>query len=177
LKLLSSLDSASGKGDIYMTSSNQAETSQSPSPPPPCSTPEAQQFDFWLGEWDLTWGESDQGTNKISKIMGGCVILEEFSGAPAMDFQGMSVSVFNQRTGLWHQTWVDNNGGYLDFKGSFENGKMVLSRTATIEGKPALQRMVWYNLSENVLDWNWERSLNGGETWDVLWSIHYKRKG
>ncbi len=23
------------------------------------------EFDFWIGNWDLTWGENDRGTNRI----------------------------------------------------------------------------------------------------------------
>jgi hypothetical protein len=29
------------------------ETETKAAPPPPCSQPEASQFDFWLGEWDV----------------------------------------------------------------------------------------------------------------------------
>jgi len=36
--------------------------------------------------------------------------------------------------------------------------------------------MVWYNITENEFDWNWERSDDGGVTWDVKWQIKYKRK-
>ncbi len=160
-----------------MTKENDSNTAEnSPVPDRPCDSPAGHQFDFWLGEWDLTWGEGEHGTNKITKILGDCVILEEFDGTPAMEFHGMSLSVFNQRTGLWHQTWVDSSGGYLDFKGSFQNEKMILSREAVIEGKSVLQRMVWYNLSEDSLDWNWERSLDSGETWKVAWHIRYVRR-
>ena len=145
-------------------------------PDQPCSAPEARQFDFWLGEWDLTWGEGERGTNTISAILGDCVILEKFDGAPAIEFQGMSVSVFNQRTSLWHQTWVDSSGGYLDFTGSFKEGVMILSREATVDGRPVQQRMVWYNITAKSLDWNWERSSDAGKTWEIVWHIQYSRK-
>ena len=49
----------------------------------PCSSPEAGQFDFWLGDWELSWGDSGKGTNKITKVLDGCVILENFDGAPS----------------------------------------------------------------------------------------------
>ena len=160
-----------------MTSSHETEATPSASAPEhPCSSPEAHQFDFWVGEWDLTWGESERGSNKITKTLGNCVILEEFNGTPAMEFHGLSVSVFNQRTNLWHQTWVDSSGGYLDFKGSYQDGRMIMNREAIIEGRPVTQRMVWYNLAEDSLDWNWERSFDGGETWEVVWHIRYRRK-
>jgi hypothetical protein len=136
---------------------------------------EARQFDFWLGEWDLTWGEGERGTNHISLILDGMVIQEEFDG-PSISLKGLSVSTFNTRLGQWQQTWVDNSGGYLDFSGGFADGKMILSREADVEGKPIMQRMVFYNIAEDELDWNWERSGDGGETWQLVWHIHYQRR-
>lgn len=143
---------------------------------PPCSVPEAGQFDFWVGEWDANWGENSAGTNSIKKIMDGCVILENFDGTPSIPLKGMSVSTFSEQSGKWQQTWVDNSGGYLDFVGGFEDGKMILSREFVKDGKKLMQRMVWFNISENEFDWNWERSEDSGKIWKVLWSIHYKRK-
>lgn len=144
----------------------------------PCGIPEARQFDFWLGNWKVEWtsqgGELQQGTNRISRILDGCVIREEFD-APPMQFRGMSHSVYNKLTGKWHQTWVDNTGGYLDFTGEFSDGKMILSRTAGKGDTSFLQRMVWYNIGKDSLDWNWERSDDDGATWAVLWNIRYTR--
>ena len=138
--------------------------------------PEARQFDFWLGEWALTWGETGQGTNRVTAVLDGRVIQEDFDGTPAIPLKGLSVSTYNSALGKWQQTWVDNSGSYLDFVGEFADGKMVLSREATVQDKPVKQRMVWYNIAEDELDWNWERSDDGGETWQVVWQIHYQRK-
>ncbi len=142
----------------------------------PCVHPDARQFDFWLGEWDLTWGEDGRGTNRITAILDGCVIQEEFDGTPTAPFRGLSVSSYNTAQEKWQQTWVDNNGGYLDFAGGFADGKMILSRKAVIEGKPVRQRMVWYNIAEDELDWNWERADESSEDWQIVWQIHYQRK-
>jgi len=60
--------------------------------------------------------------------------------------------------------------------GEKADGRMILSRQATVAGKTIHQRMVWYNVSEHALDWNWERSDDGGETWQVQWKIHYARR-
>ena len=147
-----------------------------PAGPAPCSALEASQFDFWAGDWDLSWGEDSKGTNVIRKIMDGCVVEERFDGGISTPLRGMSVSTFNAHTGRWHQTWVDNQGSYLDFAGEFRDGRMILQRPATIDGQAVLQRMVWYNIDSNQLDWNWERSDDVGETWQVLWQIHYVRR-
>ncbi len=150
------------------------------------SAPEAKQFDFWLGEWELAWpgeqtglpaGQIGRGTNSVKAILDGAVIQENFVDNAPNSLRGMSVSVYNQRLGKWQQTWVDNQGGYLDFAGEFKDGKMILARSATTkDGKEIMQRMVWHNIKPDELDWNWEASQDGGKTWQVNWQIHYKKK-
>ena len=151
-------------------------------PAKPCAEAEQKQFDFWVGEWDLTWpgekaGETGHGGNSIKRIMGGCVVKESFTGGDSMHLRGMSVSTFVARAGKWKQTWVDNEGGYLDFVGEFKDGQMILSREGVgPDGAKILQRMVWKNISAKELDWSWEFSKDGGKSWQVQWPIHYKRK-
>jgi hypothetical protein len=162
-----------------------SQENESQTPPPPCSRPEAGQFDFWIGEWELSWpgeqmglteGQQGSGTNNIRKILGGCVIEENFS-VTDKSFMGKSWSVYNPQKQEWQQTWVDNQGGYLLFSGTFMEGKMEL-RTKPFErnGKTYISRMVFENISENSLDWNWQRSEDDGKTWVDLWNIHYERK-
>ena len=147
----------------------------------PCSYPEAKQFDFWVGTWKAEWTGKDgiqkEGTNTIKKILGGCVVEENFDGNPGTPLIGISLSVYVHRLKKWKQTWVDNSGGYLDFVGEFEKDKMVLSRSfIDKEGKSISQRMVYYNINKKSFDWNWERSMDEGKTWNVMWKIHYTRK-
>jgi hypothetical protein len=137
---------------------------------------EARQFDFWLGKWEAVWGDDQHGRNVVTSILNDNVILENFNGQPGMDFAGMSVSVFNRRTGNWQQTWVDSEAGYLDFVGAFNDGRMILQRTAEVEGRRLWQRMVWHNIDRDQFDWNWERSDDDGQTWQVMWHIHYTRR-
>lgn len=131
------------------------------------------QFDFWLGEWDLTWGEGEKGTNHILRILNDKVIQENFS---APDFTGISVSAYDKERKVWCQTWVDNNGTYLDFTGTFNDRKMILQRDAIVRGEACKQRMVWYEIQADKFEWNWERSDDERKTWKVLWNIHYTRK-
>ncbi len=131
------------------------------------------QFDFWLGEWDVTWGEDGKGTNRIERILDGKIIRENFDGE---GLQGLSFSAYDAERGLWCQTWVDNTGSYLDFTGKFEEERMILSRDAIVKGEACKQRMVWYNIDTNRFNWNWERSDDGGVTWRALWQIKYLRK-
>ncbi len=137
------------------------------------------QFDFWLGEWELTWADHGRGHNSVTRILGDKIIREKFTSLHddhTAPFQGMSVSVYNEAANQWKQTWVDNQGNYLDFVGGVQDGDMILSRQTMVEGKPAQQRMVWTNIQPDSLDWYWQLSEDAGQTWQTLWHIHYQRQ-
>lgn len=141
----------------------------------PCSAPEGREFDFWLGDWDLTWGEDGRGRNTITTRYDGCVIEENFDGAPSMDFKGMSVSTYNPQIRKWQQTWVDSQGSYIHLTGEFKAGRMVLVNQPPTSDGQILFRMVFYNIEQDSLDWDWERSEDGGKNWELRWRIHYQR--
>ena len=143
--------------------------------PKPCSTPEFRQLDFWVGTWDLTWDKDKKGTNTITRVLGDCVIMEHFNGGDSMTLRGMSVSTYNPNTGKWYQTWVDNDGSYLDFVGGMQGDKMILSRYFTSKGKLLMQRMVFHDIKPDSLIWDWQRSTDQGKTWENLWTINYRR--
>jgi hypothetical protein len=146
----------------------------------PCSSAEAKQFDFWVGEWDLTWpagggNPAGKGHNSVTKGFDGCVIQENFDGMESMPLRGMSVSMYNARMKKWQQTWVDNEGSYLDFVGAFDGKEMTLAREAVNpKGEKVWQRMVFKNITADAFDWSWESSKNGKD-WQVNWPIHYVR--
>ncbi|MEE3336436.1 MAG: hypothetical protein VX255_08585 [Candidatus Latescibacterota bacterium] len=100
--------------------------------PPPCQSPEARQFDFWVGHRQVSWG--GQGTNTVSSDLRSCVIVERFDGRPGTPLVGMSVSTFDVRAQQWKQTWVDNQGGYLDFTGGWQDDRMILHHDAERDG-------------------------------------------
>jgi hypothetical protein len=167
---------------VVLTCLASARQNNAAAQPKPCSEPEQKQLDFWVGDWDLTWpgtnaGQIDHGTNTIRRILDSCIVQENFSGADAIHLRGQSVSVFDIRARKWKQTWVDNEGGYLDFAGEFKDGQMILDREATRpDGTRALQRMVFKNITHDEFDWSWEGSKDGGKSWTVVWPIHYKRR-
>ena len=48
-------------------------------PPPACPAPEARQFDFWIGDWDIYVGSQKGAENLITREMNGCMIRERYS--------------------------------------------------------------------------------------------------
>lgn len=139
-------------------------------------------FNFWLGEWELTWEDSDgsiaNGTNYIERVLDGMVIKENFEAHSGSyeGYKGKSYSVYNPRTGLWHQTWVDNNSGYLDFQGEIDGDKRIfLRKGVNPQGNEILQRMVFHDISKDSFTWDWELSEDNGQTWQLRWQIFYER--
>ena len=149
-----------------------------------CDDPASAEFDFWLGTWDLTWpaeqtggipGEMASGTNRIERVLGGCVIEENFSTADG-SFLGRSLSLHDERSGVWRQTWVDSSGAYLVFAGGLEDGQMILT-TEPVDRNDEIvvNRMVFRDIEEDSLSWAWQGSRDGGDSWTDLWNIEYRR--
>lgn len=139
-------------------------------------------FDFWVGKWKVNWEEGDslgRGTNLIEKTLDGTVIRENFRILEGRNagFKGTSISVYQPRFERWKQAWADNNGGYFDFTGKTDGGKRIF-QTEVFEredGSQFTQRMVFYDITEDSLTWDWESSIDGGETWRLNWRIFYER--
>jgi hypothetical protein len=142
--------------------------------PRPCSSVEARQFDFWIGEWTVTANGKEAGTNRITSILGGCVLLEEYESPGG--YAGKSFNFYDESTGKWHQTWVDNSGLRLRLTGEFADGRMVLSGTSQRTGKTVIDRITWHNNPDGTVRQVWDVSGDGGATWNTVFDGLYTRK-
>jgi hypothetical protein len=144
----------------------------------PCDAPEYRQFDFWLGEWEARGAKAPAtrppASSVITKIHGGCVILETWTTA---QITGQSFNIYDRTRGQWHQTWVDSSGGLQEFWGGLKDGNMVYEGTvATPPGKPATQtRMTFFNLAPGRVRQLVEQSTDG-KSWEVKYDFAYTRK-
>jgi hypothetical protein len=132
-------------------------------------------LDFWIGNWTVSWPDGT-GTNTIRRVLDGAVIEEIFEcrdddGA----LSGRSFSVLDRADNRWKQTWVDSSGAYLDFVGVLVDGGISFQRPAVIDGRDALQRMVWLDVRPESFHWEWQRSFNDGATWETVWPLEYRR--
>ncbi|HAA14136.1 MAG TPA: hypothetical protein DCE41_21560 [Cytophagales bacterium] len=145
--------------------------------------PVEQWYQFWVGNWDLTWqdagGGTGKGTNQIVRILDGKVIQENFKaleGALA-GYSGMSLSVYNPTAKQWKQAWTDSQGGYFDFTGRKDEDRFYFETAETDNGQGGVQqRMVFYEITEEAFTWDWESTQDGGATWTLNWRIQYRRQ-
>jgi hypothetical protein len=147
-------------------------SAQAPAPKP-CSAPEAKQFDFWIGDWDVFEEGKLAGTNRIERMYG-CVIHESWKSP---ELSGQSLNVFDTKRGLWHQTWIDSNAGLLVLEGAFKAGSLSMS-DATLPGKKDPKRVneiTWTPNADGSVRQLWRASTDGGATWKNVFDGKYVR--
>ncbi len=146
--------------------------------PPPCTAAPYRQFDFWLGEWEVTDSAGKPaGRNRIVSVFNGCALQENWESVQGG--KGTSLNVYDAVTGRWHQTWVDDHGGLLELEGRIENGKMVL-----IGGRPSVKdkgtrvvhRITWAPVDAGKVHQHWEASKNEGRTWTTVFDGIYTKR-
>jgi hypothetical protein len=85
-------------------------------------------FDFWLGEWNVYSNDEDrtfQGTNSVTKHHQNCLIMENWTSASGGT--GRSMNYYDPVEGHWRQLWVAD-GYSIDYSGGLDgSGAMVLS--------------------------------------------------
>ena len=145
---------------------------------PACSTPEHLQFDFWVGDWDVTMSGKRAGESHVERILGGCVIFENWTGAGGGE--GKSFNLYDATRKRWQQTWVDASGGLIEFYGELRGGNMCYTTESPTRGpdgqlRKTLGRMTFFPQGPGVRQL-WEQSVDGGKTWTVAFDGLYTRK-
>ena len=150
-----------------------ADAQQAPAPPAReitaerCRGAEHRQFDFWIGRWDVLNAEGELvGHNDVSRIAGGCGLLEDWRGLGGGS--GSSINTYDAERGRWTQRWV-GTGATLWLEGRLEDGAMVLAGTSTRQtpGGAVLDRITWTPLPGGEVRQTWEMSRDGGVTWSA----------
>lgn len=150
-------------------------TAQTP-PPPPKLPAESRQFDFWIGEWDVTNpAGKTAGHSRVDSIANGAGLLENWSGAIG-GYSGKSLNAYNAAKQQWQQYWVGSDGGVLELTGGIVAGRMVLSAEHEVKGRKTIERITWTPNSDGSVRQHWEQSTDGGKTWSTAFDGLYRKK-
>lgn len=141
----------------------------------PCSGPDHRGFDFWLGEWNVYRPDGTlAGTNRIEREYGGCVVHERYEGAKG--YRGESLNLWDASRGVWHQTWVDDQGLLLLLEGGVRDGAMVLEgRAPGPDGERVEHRITWTPNPDGSVRQHWETRAPGG-AWSTAFDGTYRRR-
>ena len=144
--------------------------------PLPCIGPEFHQFDFWIGEGNVTTLDGKHaGWNLIKRELGGCVLTESWTGASGSI--GRSFNISTPTDGKWHQTWVDSRGLLLQLTGGLVDGDMVMTGdTLEAQGRRVMNRITWHKIDDDHVRQIWDQSNGNGAMWTVVFLGVYSRK-
>ena len=139
-----------------------------------CNEDAHQDFDFWLGSWQVTTNtDVIVRHNKITKINNGCSLLEEYSSPSG--YEGKSLNIFDRTSQKWHQTWTDNTGLLLKLTGGVVGKSMILTGKSTTKGKQVMNRITWTPCADGSVKQHWETSVNDGVTWQTTFDGLYTK--
>lgn len=156
------------------------------------STATYEDFDFWLGEWqvfDTNSGEL-RGYDVIEMVHDGCTLHQEWRQmdnafslkASPVRLRGSSLTGIDAK-GEWRQLWTDNSGSNMLMSGGLDDeGTMVLTSEwisfTNSEGKDVSFRNIlsWKPMEDGSVH-NWGEQQTGGDNGPktVFYDIMYRR--
>ena len=144
--------------------------------PPDCSGDAYRQFDFWLGQWQVTTidaqgVEQKAGENSVQADLKGCTVTEFWRGSRGIN--GRSLNVYDRNSRQWKQFWVDNSGGVLELEGSSPKAGEMLMQSKSSNGQ--IQRIHWQQLENGDVRQHWQSSTDNGSSWTTVFDGRYRR--
>lgn len=145
-------------------------------PPPGCTDAVHDDFDFWLGTWNVYAPDDGpyQGRNTITKSQGGCLITERWEGASGST--GESLNAYDPLAGAWRQVWV-SPGNFIDYTGGLDAaGAMVLEGEIFYPGNGtrAAFRGTWTLRDDGTVRQHFQQQGADGEWTDWFTGIYVR---
>jgi hypothetical protein len=161
-----------------------------------CNSPEARQFDFWIGKWEIqqkilnqdgSWLELP-ARNSVATALDGCALVEHWRGKVKFFWEGMndvesmeglSVRAYDPQSGKWRLHWMSSRTPRFGnaFEGNFHGGRGEFFSTRQGPRGKQLSRITFSNITKNSVHWDLAISNDDGKTWTTLWIMEMRRAG
>ncbi|MDX1379954.1 MAG: hypothetical protein R3233_02480 [Xanthomonadales bacterium] len=148
------------------------------SSPSRCDDRASRQFDFWLGNWEVTGPDGlPLGRTRVALRHDGCVVAEDWTGTDGAS--GSALSRYDSANGHWHQTWVDSHGTLLLLRGGMEGSSMIMRGFVRGQGghPDTLHHVTWTANDDGTVDQLWQVSTDHGYNWTMLMNGSSRRVG
>jgi hypothetical protein len=149
-------------------------------------------FDFLVGEWRVQhrrlkerlannreWVEFDGTCVNFPLMEGWGNVDDNRINIPGDNYRGVGLRSYDPKAGQWAIWWVDSRTphGAVDppVKGKFVNGVGTFYAHDTLRGKPIRVRFTWSKITATSAHWEQAFSPDGGQTWEVNWTMEFKR--
>jgi hypothetical protein len=148
-------------------------------------------FDFLFGTWKIhnrrllhplsgsnEWVEFD-ATDVVRPLWSGRGNIDEFEAdAPSGHVEGLTVRLYNEKTGQWSLYWATQKRGEFSLPatvGRFKNGRGEFYDREVWSGKHITVRFLWTVLSADTYRWEQAFSTDSGKTWETNWVMQFTR--
>ena len=160
---------------LTSTMAGQTAAPSGPAPTPCVNDRERHNFDFWIGEWDVTTkGGSPAGHSVIQSVSGGCALLENWTGLNGGN--GKSLNAYNPLIRQWQQFWIGQDGGVTEFRSSELDGASLVFFVKDDANKSAISRLRFTPVDSATVRQHSESTKDGGKTWKTHYDLYYHRK-
>lgn len=148
-----------------------------PAPPPACEGAPYDDFDFWVGSWDVydTNGKL-AGRNVISEEEGGCLLIERWTKTGGGT--GQSYNYYDLETESWRQIWV-SRGITINYEGGLDDeGQMILKGNIAYRQQPGIAtpfKGKWTPNDDGSVSQSFYQYNTETEEWDSWFIGEYRR--
>lgn len=143
----------------------------------PCEQmPEAAQFDFWVGHWEVRGTDGTLlGHSTVTRDIGGCVIRESWEGEPGQT--GASMTFYLPSRSQWRHVWIGSAGTHIDMTGSLIDGEMQMEGTIEYlnEDQVIAFRGTWTAGASGLVRQRMEQFNLATQSWDLWFDGIYRR--
>jgi len=176
----------------------QTQAQAAASSPTAASAAGSHDFDFLIGDWKIAnrkrlavlrdddrW-ERFEAVSHARPLPGGVGNFDDFiSDGWRPGRIGVTLRVFNARTGLWSLYWMTNQGGGIDpltnhleppVVGRWQGDQGVFEGDDTYEGRPIRVRYTWRRLDADHAHWEQAFSADQGRRWETNWTMELTRR-
>jgi len=147
----------------------------------PCAADSSfQRLAFWIGDWDVYDSTgAHYATQRVSPVLDSCAISVEWASGGGN--KGMSLSAFDQKTGVWNQIYASNQlpspAGVKLRKSDASYAGPGVRFIALTEGpatNPFQSRVTIMPLSGHRALQEFEDTRDGGKTWQVVFKAEHR---
>lgn len=144
-------------------------------------------FDFLVGSWNVFNRKLTQrlaGSDEWSEITAKATNWRVFNGLGNVDEivfadgrSGLSLRVFDNATQEWSIYWAASGSSRLDppVTGRFVDGRGVFYGDDMHLDTPVRVRFIWSDITPTSARWEQAFSADGGETWEINWTMEFTR--
>jgi hypothetical protein len=162
--------------------------------PTPCTAADYRQFDFWIGDWDITQsilqGDGSRlelpAHTSVSSTLDGCALIEHWQGEVRFFWEnmpkvepmtGLSVRAYDPKAGKWFIHWMDSRSTSFGppYAGGFSGGRGEFFREWETPDGTRVGRITFSDIRPDSVDWELAVSSDGRRTWTVLWTMAMRR--